>query len=79
MVLDLVLPRLSGVEVFRRCRRLRPDLPVILSSGNVYEGLDAPDVRAGIAGVLPKPYRPEELISLVERVLVPKPGNGLGG
>ncbi len=79
VVLDLVLPRLSGIEVFRRCRRLRPDLPVILSSGNVYEGLDAPDVRAGIAGVLPKPYRPDELTSLVERVLAARPGHGLGG
>ena len=79
VVLDLVLPRLSGVEVFRRSRTLRPDLPVILSSGNVYEGLDAPDVRAGIAGVLPKPYRPEELTALVERVLAARAVNGLGG
>ena len=73
VVLDLVLPRLSGIEVFRRCRRLRPDLPVVLSSGNVYEGLDAPDVRDGVAGVLPKPYRPDELTAAVDRALRPAP------
>ncbi len=69
VVLDLVLPRLSGIEVFRRCRRLRPDLPVVLSSGNVYDGLDVADVREGVAGVLPKPYRPEDLTSAVDRAL----------
>ena len=91
VVLDLVLPRLSGVEVFRRCRRLRPDLPVILSSGNVHDGLDVADVRAGVAGVLPKPYRPEDLTAAVDRALAAptgpcvgidarrRAGNGLGG
>ncbi len=58
VVLDLVLPRLSGKEVLRRVRAVRPDIPVLLTSGNVHEGLEDPEVRAGIRGVLPKPYLP---------------------
>ena len=50
VLLDLMLPRLSGKEVLRRVRALRPDVPVLLSSGNVHEGLDDPEVRAGVRG-----------------------------
>jgi two-component system cell cycle sensor histidine kinase/response regulator CckA len=69
VVLDLVLPRLSGPEVFRRLRLRHPALPVLLSSGNVDEGLLDQDLRQGIAGVLPKPYRTSELVSAVARVI----------
>jgi CheY-like chemotaxis protein len=69
VVLDLVLPRLSGKEVLRRFRAVRPDVPVLLTSGNVHEGLEDPEVRAGIRGVLPKPYLPADLHAAVRAAL----------
>ncbi len=78
MILDLVLPRLPGTEVLRRCRALRPDVPVLLSSGNVQDGLDDPEVRGAVAGALPKPYLPTDLLAAVDRVLEARAGNGLG-
>ena len=69
VVLDLVLPRAGGADVFRRLRALFPELPVLLSSGNVEEGLLDPDLRAGVAGVLAKPYRPLDLVAAVAKVL----------
>jgi CheY-like chemotaxis protein len=73
VILDLVLPRVSGGEVFRRLRARHPDLPVILSSGNVDEGLLDPELRSGIAGLLPKPYRAADLSGAVRRVLAAGP------
>ena len=49
VVLDLLLPRRSGTEVFHVLRALRPDLPVILSSGNVEEALLDAGMQAGVA------------------------------
>jgi len=69
VVLDLVLPRMSGVDVYRRLRAARPRLPVILSSGNVDEGMADQELRSGVAGLLPKPYRTGEMVSAVARVL----------
>jgi PAS domain S-box-containing protein len=69
VILDLVLPKMSGPEVFRRLRKTHPDLPVILSSGNVEEGLLDAELRRGIAGVLPKPYRTSDLVSAVARAV----------
>ena len=69
VILDLMLPRVSGTEVFRRLRAAHPRLPVILSSGNVDEGLLDPELRDGIAGILPKPYRAAELVAAVRSAL----------
>ena len=33
VILDLTLPRLDRLSTFRRLPRIRPDLPVILTSG----------------------------------------------
>ena len=35
VVLDLMLPKLDGVEVCRRLRELRPDLPILMRSARV--------------------------------------------
>ena len=69
VLLDLQLPRLSGLDVFRRMRALRPGVLVLLSSGNVHDGLDDAELREGVAGVLPKPYLPSDLLGAVERIL----------
>jgi PAS domain S-box-containing protein len=69
VVLDLVLPRRSGGEVLRRLREIHPGTPVLLSSGNVEDGLLDPEVRREVAGLLPKPYRTGELVSAVARLL----------
>jgi hypothetical protein len=69
VILDLLLPGMSGTDVFRRLRAIHPRLPVLLSSGNVDEGMLDQELRRGVAGLLPKPYRTSELVSAVARVL----------
>jgi PAS domain S-box-containing protein len=69
VILDLVLPGLSGHDVYRALRKRYPDLPVILSSGNVDDALLDPELRDGVAAVLRKPYRPALLAETVDRVL----------
>ena len=69
VLLDLVLPKMSGIEVFHRLRAAHPRLPVLLSSGNVDDGMVDQEMRRGVAGLLPKPYRTGELVSAVARVL----------
>jgi DNA-binding NarL/FixJ family response regulator len=49
---------------------------VILSSGNVDEGLLDPELRDGIAGTLPKPYRASELVAAVREALASREAKG---
>ncbi|MFN7144233.1 MAG: response regulator, partial [Myxococcota bacterium] len=69
VVLDRTMPRLSGEATFRELRRLRPDLPVILSSGNEDEAATRALFAEGLSATLKKPYRRHDLVRTVRRVL----------
>ncbi len=66
VVLDLTMPRMSGRDTFRALVDLQPAARVMFSSG--YSADDLSDTT-GIVGMLPKPYRPTELLSAVGRAM----------
>lgn len=69
VLLDLMMPKKDGAEVFVELRRLNSKLPVILSSG--YNTQDATNRFAGkgLAGFIQKPYAVERLEQLVAEIL----------
>jgi CheY-like chemotaxis protein len=68
-ILDLSMPRLSGVETLMQIKGIQPDAKVILSSGYARNGNEElPERAAGTAYIL-KPYRPADLARTVRRVL----------
>lgn len=66
---DLSMPQMSGEEFTRSLHQVRPNLPVIVSSG--FASLVDPGEleRLGVAGVLMKPWRLEEAVATLQRVL----------
>jgi len=52
---DESMPGLTGSELVREIRRIRPDVPIVLMSGYVSAGLLARARDAGVAEVLAKP------------------------
>ncbi len=68
---DVRMPgSLDGLEFARQARRLYPDLPVILASG------DLPPGEAGERPFLPKPYILGEVEAKIRRIL---DGTGMAG
>lgn len=69
VLLDLTMPRVSGAEAGQEIRSLRPDLPILLTSGYSEDevGGQLPDVEP--VGFIQKPYRPAELVDQVRRLL----------
>ncbi len=65
----MMMPHLSGDEVFREMRTMRPDVCVILSSGYNEQEATSRFIGKGLAGFIQKPYRPAELIEIINRVL----------
>jgi PAS domain S-box-containing protein len=62
---DVVMPGMSGVELARAARQLKPGLPVLLATGYSAEVVaSTPEFE-----VLPKPYRPQDLAQAISRVL----------
>ena len=79
-LLDLTMPRMDGLEVFAELRKLRPSLPVILSSGYDADASARNLVELGQVFFLPKPYPIRDLRKAVleamaetERVRSPEP------
>jgi PAS domain S-box-containing protein len=68
IILDAVMPRLSGRDTLRELARIAPDIRVVFSSGYSTEQMgvhEFPQVR----GFLPKPYRAEQLLEKVGEIL----------
>jgi DNA-binding NtrC family response regulator len=64
VITDHVMPDMSGADLVREVRQLRPDMPVIVITGmpgaeEEYKGLEV-EFRL-------KPVRPDDLIALVRR------------
>ena len=68
---DLVMPVQEGVETIMTLRRERPRLPVIAMSGGVTNSKLYLDIagKIGAKRMLPKPFMPKTLLSLVDQVL----------
>jgi CheY-like chemotaxis protein len=71
LLTDLNMPGLNGVELTRAILRLKPGLPVILTSGFITEDLRLAALGAGVREVLRKPATLQELSDAVARHLSP--------
>lgn len=69
VVLDLMLPGLSGLEVCSRLRGSRPDLPVIMLTALGEESDRLLGLETGADDYLVKPFSPRELVLRVHSVL----------
>jgi CheY-like chemotaxis protein len=67
VVLDFLMPGLSGAEVARALRKERPGQPILFVSG--YSETDAIRAAAPDAVLLPKPFRADALGKAVREVL----------
>jgi len=61
LITDIRLPEISGMEILRRCRELRPDVPVIMITayGNMKQAIEA--LKMGALDYIVKPFDMEEL------------------
>ncbi|MGC8838790.1 MAG: GAF domain-containing protein, partial [Anaerolineae bacterium] len=69
VVLDLIMPRMDGVETFRRLREVKPDVRVLISSGYSPEQEGQALLEEGAAGFLQKPYDMDQVLRKVRDVL----------
>jgi DNA-binding response OmpR family regulator len=82
VVLDLMLPGLDGIEVFRRLRKVAP-IPVVMLTARGSEEERVAGLDLGADDYVAKPFSPRELVARVKAVLRRAGGgvasSGLGG
>jgi len=67
VLLDLVLPDLSGEEALRRLRKLDPQVQIALCSEEMATQTKAREEYQGVAGVIRKPVRTDRLLAVVRK------------
>jgi PAS domain S-box-containing protein len=69
VLLDMVMPELSGSETFSALRAVDPQLAVVIMSGYSQDGGAQALIDAGAVGFLQKPFGMAELAGMVRRAL----------
>jgi CheY-like chemotaxis protein len=73
VVLDQLMPGMTGTELARQLRRLRADVPVVLISGYTGPVLTQQALSAGIGHILTKPLDLRRIADALSKVLAREP------
>lgn len=60
VLLDIFLPGISGIEVLKSIRKIDPNLPVIMMTGQLDEEKKIESLRSGAYAILAKPFKSYE-------------------
>lgn len=69
MILDIMMPKMDGLEVLQRVKETHPDIDVIMVTGLSQIETAVRCMKLGAFDYLPKPFDPDELRLVVERAL----------
>jgi two-component system, NtrC family, response regulator HydG len=69
VLLDVMMPGPSGMEILSWLRSESPDTPAIITTGYATLDMAVEAMRTGAADFLAKPFTPDEIIHSVERAL----------
>ena len=69
MILDMIMPGMDGNDTFDHVRKIRPALPVILSSGYSINGKATEIMNKGCNGFIQKPFELSALSQKIRQIL----------
>lgn len=72
VLLDLLMPKQSGLDALTKIRHLSPDSKIIVISSLDSDSLVEQALNAGARGFVAKPFHPLEVVGAVQKVLQPK-------
>ena len=76
VLLDMIMPEMSGPEVFDKLRAMADNVPVLLSSGYARDVKADDLLRRGAKGFIQKPFRLEDLSRRVRETISSKRADG---
>jgi two-component system cell cycle sensor histidine kinase/response regulator CckA len=68
VLLDVGLPKVSGVDVLRKMKKENPDVRVVVASGYLDAQMKAEMYRAGVKAFVDKPYLLPEMLEKLRSV-----------
>ncbi|MGA1824493.1 MAG: response regulator [bacterium] len=72
IIMDIVMPGINGIEVYKRISKIRPDTKVILMTAYTAPKLIEEAFKSGIYECLSKPFPPNKIIELIKQISLEK-------
>ncbi|MFZ6756866.1 response regulator [Undibacterium sp. Ji50W] len=69
IMLDVVMPKISGIEILPRLKELVPNARVLMVTANKDQATIAEAVKTGIHGYILKPFNAQKVIDTVAAVV----------
>lgn len=69
IVSDLEMPRLGGRDAFLQMKQIKPSQAAIVVSGFINPELRVELTKAGVKALIHKPFRPDNLLKIIRRIL----------
>ncbi|HVP19212.1 MAG TPA: response regulator [Spirochaetia bacterium] len=69
ILLDITMPNMNGLEAMRRIFSINPKARVIMCSALGQQNLIVEAIRAGVKDFIVKPFKPERILSAIEKAL----------
>jgi CheY-like chemotaxis protein len=66
LITDIDMPDMSGLVLARRCRQIRPNLPVVVITGYAANAFLVPE---GPSAVMEKPFNPKDLAAIAAQLI----------
>jgi DNA-binding NtrC family response regulator len=76
VISDLTMPEMTGLELAGHMLAIRPDMPIILTSGYLHSDVQQKARESGVRCVIKKPFDVHELMAQVRAVLNEPPDPG---
>jgi DNA-binding NtrC family response regulator len=67
LILDIMMPKIDGLEVLQRVKEMHPDIDIIMITGLSQIKTAVRAMKLGAFDYLPKPFDPDELKLVVQR------------
>ncbi|MCU6434691.1 response regulator [Undibacterium sp. Jales W-56] len=70
ILLDVVMPKISGLEILPRIKEVLPEVKILMVTANKDQETVSEAVKAGIAGFIVKPFNAQRVLDTVAGVAV---------
>jgi len=69
VIMDMIMPGMSGSETFDRLKAINPDVKILLSSGYSVDGQATNILQRGCDGFIQKPFNMNQLAERIQKIM----------
>ncbi|CAB1084322.1 PAS/PAC sensor hybrid histidine kinase [Olavius algarvensis Delta 1 endosymbiont] len=74
IIMDMIMPGMSGSDTFDRLKEIKPDARILLSSGYSVDGQATNILERGCDGFIQKPFNMNQLADRIQKIMPNRKG-----